>query len=138
MPVCGISFLGLGYLRQIYTIFAQMSDKAPKQKFDFSLVRRVLSLAVPYKKEFYGAVGLSLVIAALAPLRPMLVARAIDKHIAIFDMPGLQTIALVMVSLLVVETIIRYYLGYLTAWLGTSIIRDLRQRVYSHVVFSKL
>ena len=115
-----------------------MSDKAPKQKFDFSLVRRVLSLAVPYKKEFYGAVGLSLVIAALAPLRPMLVARAIDKHIAIFDMPGLQTIALVMVSLLVVETIIRYYLGYLTAWLGTSIIRDLRQRVYSHVVFSKL
>lgn len=115
-----------------------MSSEEPKKKLDLSLVRRVLSLATPYKVEFYGAVGLSLILAAIAPLRPFLVARAIDNYIAVFDLQGLQIIALVMIVLLVVETAMRYYFGYLTAWLGTSIIRDLRQKVYSHVIFSKL
>ena len=115
-----------------------MSDKDPKKKFDFSLVRRVLSLALPYRLEFYGAVALSLILAAIAPLRPFLVARAIDRDILTFNLHGLQTIALIMIALLIVETIMRYYFGYLTAWLGTSIIRDLRKRVYSHVIFSKL
>ena len=115
-----------------------MSDKDPKKKFDFSLVHRVLSLALPYRLEFYGAVALSLILAAIAPLRPFLVARAIDRDILTFNLHGLQTIALIMIALLIVETIMRYYFGYLTAWLGTSIIRDLRKRVYSHVIFSKL
>jgi ATP-binding cassette subfamily B multidrug efflux pump len=115
-----------------------MSEKEQKKKFDFSLVRRVLSLAIPYRLEFYGAIALSLILAAIAPLRPFLVARAIDKYIAVFDLDGLQVIALIMVALLIVETLMRYYFGYLTAWLGTSIIRDLRQKVYSHVIFSKL
>jgi len=115
-----------------------MSEKEPKKKLDLSLVRRVLSLAIPYKLEFYGAVGLSLVLAAIAPLRPFLVAKAIDQYISVFDLHGLQTIALIMIALLIVETIMRYYFSYLTAWLGTSIIRDLRRRVYSHVIFSKL
>ena len=115
-----------------------MSSEEPKKKLDLSLVRRVLSLATPYKVEFYGAVALSLILAAIAPLRPFLVARAIDNHISIFDLQGLQIIAIVMIVLLVVETFMRYYFGYLTAWLGTSIIRDLRQKVYSHLIFSKL
>jgi ATP-binding cassette subfamily B multidrug efflux pump len=115
-----------------------MSEAEPKKKFDFSLVRRVLSLAIPYKAEFYGAVGMSLVLAAIAPLRPFLVAKAIDQYMLVFDLHGLKIIALTMVLLLIFETTLRYYFGYLTAWLGTSIIRDLRKRVYSHVIFSKL
>ncbi len=115
-----------------------MSDTEPKKKLDISLIRRVLSLALPYRAEFYTAVGLSLLLAAIAPLRPFLVAQAIDRYIAVFNLHGLQTIALIMVALLIVEAIMRYYFGYLTAWLGTSIIRDLRRRVYSHVIFSKL
>jgi ATP-binding cassette subfamily B protein len=43
-----------------------------------------------------------------------------------------------MVLSLIAETVMRYYFGYLAAWLGTSIIRDLRQRVYSHLIFSRL
>ena len=115
-----------------------MSSEEPKKKLDISLIRRVLALAIPYKFEFYGAIGLSLILALMAPLRPYLVAKAIDDYISVFDMNGLRTIALIMIVLLVVDTAMRYYFGYLTAWLGTSIIRDLRKRVYSHVIFSKL
>lgn len=115
-----------------------MSEKETQKKFDLSLVRRVLSLALPYKGEFYGAVALSLILALIAPVRPFLVSLAIDRYIAVFNPQGLQLIALLMVLLLLAETAMRYYFGYLTAWLGTSIIKDLRTRVYGHIIFSKL
>lgn len=109
-----------------------------KKGVDLSLVRRVLSLASPYKKEFYSTIILSVILAGVAMVRPFLVQRAIDYHIIRFDLPGLQRIVLIMVLSLIAETVMRYYFGYLAAWLGTSIIRDLRQRVYSHLIFSRL
>jgi len=115
-----------------------MSSPEQKNKMDLSLVRRVLSLAIPYRREFYTTVILSFVLAGLAILQPHLVQVAIDRYIALNDIAGLQRIALIMIILLVFITGLRYYFTYLTAWLGTSIIRDLRQRVYSHVIFSKL
>ena len=49
-----------------------MSEKAIKSKFDYSLLRRVLTLAIPYRMEFYTTVVLSFVLAALALLQPYL------------------------------------------------------------------
>ncbi|MCW3127999.1 MAG: ATP-binding cassette, subfamily [Bacteroidetes bacterium] len=109
-----------------------------KGGLDLSLVRRVIGLASPYKKEFYSTIILSILLAGMAMVGPILVQRAIDYHIIRFDLPGLQHIVLLMILALVVETVMRYYFGFLSAWLGTSIIRDLRQRVYSHVIFSRL
>ncbi len=118
-------------------IFADMSESG-KGGLDLPLVRRVLGLASPYKKEFYTTIILSILLAGMAMVRPILVQRAIDYHIIRFDMPGLQLIVLVMLGSLVVETVMRYYFGYISAWLGTSIIRDLRQRVYDHIIHSRL
>ena len=113
-------------------------SESKKEGLDLSLVRRVLSLASPYRRELYTTIILSILLAGMAMVRPILVQRAIDYHIIRFDMPGLQRIVALMVLSLIVETIMRYYFGFLSAWLGTSIIRDLRQRVYSHIIFSRL
>ena len=113
-------------------------SESRKEGLDLSLVRRVLGLASPYRRELYTTIILSLLLAGMAMVRPILVQRAIDYHIIRFDMPGLQRIVALMVLSLIVETIMRYYFGFLSAWLGTSIIRDLRQRVYSHIIFSRL
>jgi ATP-binding cassette subfamily B protein len=115
-----------------------MSEKEPQKKLDISLVRRVLSLAIPYRKEFYTTIILSIILAGLALIQPYLVQVAIDRYILHFDLRGLRLIVFAMISTLLVVTILRYYFTYLTAWLGTSIIRDLRGRVYSHVIFSRL
>lgn len=104
---------------------------------NFVLVRRVLRLAAPYKTAFYGAVLLSLVLAALSPIRPFLVQKAIDQYMNTTG-AGLLELSLIMVVLLLVETALRYYFTYLTAWLGASIIRDLRNRVYRHILSSRL
>ena len=115
-----------------------MADHDSKPKVDYSLLRRVLSLAVPYRREFYITVALSFLLAGMALLRPYLVQMAIDRYISVFSLKGLQFIATIMVFTLVVETTMRYYFGYLTAWLGAGIIKDMRVRVYSHILFSRL
>jgi ATP-binding cassette subfamily B protein len=115
-----------------------MADHDFKPKVDYSLLRRVLSLAVPYRREFYITVALSFLLAGMALLRPYLVQMAIDRYISVFSLRGLQFIAAIMVFTLVVETTMRYYFGYLTAWLGAGIIKDMRVRVYSHILFSRL
>ncbi|MBS1619606.1 MAG: ABC transporter ATP-binding protein [Bacteroidetes bacterium] len=113
-------------------------SESGKGGLDLPLVRRVLSLATPYRKELYTTIALSILLAGMAVVRPLLVQRAIDYHIRRFDLQGLRVIILVMLVSLIVETIMRYYFAFISAWLGTSIIRDLRQRVYSHVIYSRL
>jgi ATP-binding cassette subfamily B protein len=115
-----------------------MSQSKEKSVMDWGLVSRILKLADPYKKEFYGAIFLSLALAVLAPIRPYLVQLAIDKYIAHFNLSGLQCVTLWMLILLVSETFLRYLFAYITAWLGSSIIKDMRNKVYEHLIYSRL
>lgn len=43
-----------------------------------------------------------------------------------------------MLLLLLLESSLRYVFNYLTAWLGQSIIRDLRLKVFKHFIYSRL
>jgi len=43
-----------------------------------------------------------------------------------------------MIVLLVTESVLRYTFNYVTAWLGQSIVKDMRVRVYNHIIHSRL
>ena len=55
------------------------SAKAKRKIFNFSLLRRVFHFAAPYKNKFYGSLVLALLLAAFAPLRPLLIQLTINK-----------------------------------------------------------
>jgi ATP-binding cassette subfamily B multidrug efflux pump len=115
-----------------------MSDSGKKNFLDFNLLSRIIGLAKPYKAAFRFSIGLSLLLALLGPLRPWLVQRTIDRHIVQFDVEGIRYMCMLLLTLLITESVFRYIFNYLTAWLGQSIIRDLRVRVFSHIVGSRL
>ena len=50
--------------------------------FDWQLMRRVYGMASPYKKQVFWAILLTILMALLGALRPLLVQYAIDKKIA--------------------------------------------------------
>ncbi|MBX2909568.1 MAG: ABC transporter ATP-binding protein [Chitinophagales bacterium] len=81
---------------------------------------------------------MSLLMALIAPIRPKLVQYTVDNYIVHFDAAGLKNMALLLLLLLLVESTMRYGFNYLTAWLGQSVIRDLRIRVFKHLIFSRL
>jgi ATP-binding cassette subfamily B protein len=109
-----------------------------KNKFDLYLLWRVLKLASPYKLIFTLAAVLAIILSPLAIARPFLVQQMVDDYVFTSDISGLTNIAILIVVLLVIETILRYVFIYSTSWLGESVIRDLRVRVFRHITSLRL
>lgn len=83
---------------------------------------------------------MSVILALLSIGRPLIIIYATDHYITSehFDLDSLKDAVLLMVILLVVESLMRYFFNYTTAWLGQSIVKDMRVKVYSHLIHSRL
>lgn len=112
--------------------------KPVKPKFSFALMWRVIALAKPFRRQFIISSILALVMAGTAPLIPMFIQTTVDDHIMRFDGEGLLWMTILLVALTIGQSILRYYFIYLTSWLGQSVIRDLRVRVFNHVLSLKM
>ena len=111
-----------------------MTKKNTNKKFDLALLRRVLHYASPYKNKFYLSVFLSIVLAVFTPIRPLLIQITVDKYIAGKMAELLIFITLIQIGFLVLETLLRFYFSFLTAWLGQNVVKDLRVKVYEKVL----
>jgi ATP-binding cassette subfamily B multidrug efflux pump len=101
---------------------------------DFSLLRRVMGLVKPYKGSFYLAVFIAIAIAVFAPLNPYLIQITIDKYIVAGNWDKLVMMTAILLGSLIVQALLTYNFTFNTNVLGQSIVRDLRQRVYSHIL----
>jgi ATP-binding cassette subfamily B protein len=116
-----------------------MSDNTPKAKvFDWDLLKRVIALARPYRSTLAMVVILSVITAALGPLRPYLIQQAIDKYVLIGDYNGLSRITALLFGLLLLESFLQYNFNYSAGWLGQTVIKDLRVRVFEHILRFRL
>lgn len=109
-----------------------------KNKIDFLLLGRVLSLAKPYRGLFMLAGTLAVVLAPLATARPYLIQVMVDEYVFLKDIAGLSRMGLLLAALLFLEAVLKYTFIYSSNWLGQSVIRDLRVRVYEHITSLRL
>ena len=105
---------------------------------DFKVLKRLFQFARPYKKQFGLLVFLTVLMALLAPVRPELVRRAIDVYVPVGDYDGLVFMITLMVAHIVIYAITQYSHTYLSGWLGQIIIKDIRIKLYKHLVHLKL
>lgn len=110
-----------------------MSEANPK-KFDLAILRRVFRYASPYKKKFYLSVTLAILLALITPVRPLLVQWTVDEFITKSVPHMVVTITLIQIGLLLVETLMRFSFSFATAWLGQSVVKDLRVSVYKKIL----
>ncbi len=108
-------------------------SKVTGDAFNFSLLKRVMDYVRPYRAIFIWSVVLTILLAAIAPARPLLVGYTLDKHILKGDYYGLLNITILMLVLLVLQTVFQYAHTLLTNKLGQSAIRDLRINVFNHI-----
>lgn len=115
-----------------------------KKVFDFSLLRRVLKFASPYKRRFFISLALAILLALFSPIRPYLVQLTVNDYIkggvngsgaVKMRMEQLLIwITVIQVVLLLVESALRFYFSFLTAWLGQTVVKDLRVLVYEKIL----
>ena len=113
-------------------------SKVTGDAFNFSLLRRVMAYVRPYRAIFVWSVLLTILLAAIAPVRPMLVGYTLDQHILKGDYHGLLNITILLLVLLALQTAFQYAHTLLTNKLGQSAIKDLRINVFNHITKLRL
>lgn len=106
--------------------------------FDRKLFARVFQFAQPYRKLFWVSFALTILLAGIGVIRPLLMGDMIDDYALTGDAKGLLYVALIVVGLLIAETVIQFYQSYWTAWLGQAVTFDLRQKLYTKVMGFKM
>ena len=105
---------------------------------DFQVLKRLFTFAKPYRKQFSFLVLLTVVLAALVPLRPVLVQRAIDDYVPAGDYGGLVFMVGALVVHMILLAIVQYSHTYLSGWVGQTIIKDIRIKLYNRLLQLKL
>jgi len=105
---------------------------------DFALFNRLMKLALPFKRIFITSTILAVTLAIVNPLRPYIIQMTVDDAILKNNLPLLYKMTFVLIGILCANVILRYYFIYATNWLGQSIIKDLRVKVFSHIVRLRL
>lgn len=113
-------------------------DNISGNTYDSKLLGRLAKYMRPYRVIFWISVILTLLLAAVAPALPLLIEHTLDRYILSGKYDGLNTMLLLMLLLLVVQTIIRYFHTLMTNTLGQSVIRDIRIQVFNHITNLRL
>lgn len=106
--------------------------KISSNKMDWKLLRRVLSMASPYKSIFITSLALAIIMAPLNSFRPYLVNIMVDDHI-IAGEEGMLFDAVIYLVIVLVLVVLKYFFIYITALLGQSVIKDLRVKVFDKI-----
>lgn len=110
-----------------------MSDNVSK-KFDIAVLRRVFRYAAPYKRKFYLSVVLAILLAFITPVRPLLIQITVNNHIASGFTQAVINITLIQIGIILLETAMRFWFSFTTAWLGQTVVKDLRVAVYKKIL----
>src|SRR6476661_2242008 len=112
--------------------------KVTGKAVDVNLLKRVFAYVYPYRSYFAWSVVLTIALALLAPVRPLLVEYTLDRFILQNDSAGLINMTLLMIVLLLFQSGVQYFHTFLTNAMGQSVIRDLRINVFNHITKLRL
>ncbi len=112
-----------------------LEQKAEKKKlFDFSLLSRIISYTTPYRRRFNSSIILAIILAVMAPVRPWLINKTVNDYIQHNIAEMVIRITIFQVAIILIETILRFFFSYYTAWLGQTVVRDLRVNVFKKIL----
>jgi ATP-binding cassette, subfamily B, multidrug efflux pump len=105
---------------------------------DTQVLKKLYRFVQPYRTHFYFLVFLTIALAILAPTRPYFIQVGIDDYVAVGDTPGLIRIIYLLVFLLVLQSVVQFGHTYLSGWIGQVIIKDIRIKLYRHLLKMRL
>lgn len=98
--------------------------------FDVRLFRRLMAMTKPYRLVFYFVALAAIIMSGLAVLRPYLLKLAIDESIVPKDGQEFIKYVILMIVVLLLEVGFQFAFIFYANWLGQSVIRDMRKRLF--------
>ena len=112
--------------------------KSKQTVFDAPLFGRLLAYTKPYAKIFILALITVIGLAVFGALRPKVLQLAMDQNIEQQFEPGFLKYIQWMFGLLFFEVVCNLTFIYTASWLGQSVVRDIRIKLFNHILGFKM
>jgi len=111
-----------------------MSAKRKSKVYDVNLFKRLMQYIKPYKLVFALTLFFVTGLAAFGALRPYVLQQAIDNQIEVQQYDGFMFYIIIMIVLLLLEVICQLLFIYNASWLGQSVVKDIRVKLFKHIM----
>ena len=115
-----------------------MSKKESGKAFDAKIFMRILSFAKNYRIHFIIATLAVITTSLLAVARPILLKEAVKDFTTNKNEETLLYYTLVMLVVLIAEVVLQVLFIYFANWIGQHIIRDMRAKIFRHILQFKM
>lgn len=109
-----------------------------KKIFDVSLFKRLLSYIKPYRGIFVLSLICVVGLAVFGAARPYVLKVAIDDNIKTQVLDGFVFYVGIMVAFLLLEVVCQLLFIYYASWLGQSVVKDIRVKLFKHMLKFKM
>ena len=112
-----------------------MSEKTSRTKHTFHQLSRFVK---PYQGVFIAVALFAVLSSIFSTAQPYLIKVAIDDYITPKNYEGLLHITYILVALLCAEVLMQFLFSYFSNWLGQTVIRDIREKLFAHLLRLKM
>jgi subfamily B ATP-binding cassette protein MsbA len=106
--------------------------------FDIQIFSRLMSFAKRYRLYFFIAASSTIFLALFSVLSPYILINTVDDYILSKDKVGLLNYTLLMLGILFIEVLLQFTFIYFANWVGQHIIRDIRAKIFRHILQFKM
>jgi ATP-binding cassette subfamily B protein len=105
---------------------------------DWKVLGRIMQFVKPYQGRFYMVVFLTILLGFLTPVRAWLIQYTLDEHVAFGKYWSMVNVIILLLVLMVIQSAAQYVHTYISGRIGQFVIRDIRIKLYEHIISLRL
>ena len=115
-----------------------MKENNTGNTFDFKLFKKLMVYTNNYRKVFIGVAIVAILLSVFAAIRVRLLEVVVNDYIQNRDEQGLLFYIMIMAGLLLLEVASQFLFIYYANWLGQSVIKDIRVKLFEKILYFKM
>lgn len=115
-----------------------MKENNTGNTFDFKLFKKLMVYTNNYRKVFIGVAIVAILLSVFAAARVRLLEVVVNDYIQNRDQEGLLFYIMIMAGLLLLEVASQFLFIYYANWLGQSVIKDIRVKLFKKILYFKM
>lgn len=114
------------------------AEKANTNILDIKVLRGIYKFVKPYRFTFYALIVLTTVLSFVAILRPLLIKLVLDEYLEKSKYNAFVWITVLMFVVILLQALFEYALVYYSGLLAQNVIKDIRTRLFTHIMKFRL
>lgn len=109
-----------------------------KKQDTWGIVKRLFFIGMKFRSWFILTLIISVILSIVSTYRPYLTMEVVDNDITKLQDKGLMMKHIyILVGLVFAETVLNFFLVYFSNFISQNVIRDIRERLYSKLIYFK-